>query len=585
VPAPQNRTSRLSAKCRKNVRSVNPARSAISATVVFSNPRSPYRARAACSYLMAGADELGHDLAAAPLIGGAATRMASAQMTLSPASRSIRSSVVRLPPTVHGEGDHGFLATLVSIARHKGVSGYIGNGTNRWPAVHRLDAAHLFRLALEKTRAGSTLHAIADQGVPIRDIAEVIGRHLDLPVVAITPQDAGEHFAWLVGAITPQDAGEHFAWLVGAITPQDAGEHFAWLVVAITPQDAGEHFAWLVGVLAADSPALSALTLARLESYVDSLAHSPALSALRRGQSILVPQVSAEMLEVAAVDAEQLELLRRLGLASVITVPLRSRGRTMGILTLAGDSGRPPYSEADLMVVEELASRAAATVDNARSFAREHDTAETLARALLPGRLPQIPGLELSARDRPAGDVGGDFYDCFPTAKGGWMIVGDVCGRGAKVAVAVAGHPLPLLVRSDGHVSEVGRPGTLLGVLGEIDAAEEVVELGPGDALVLFTDGITERRRDRLFFADELAPILANAAGRSAMVLAQHIEDAALAFAAAAPDDDMAVLVLSVPVPAEDGHRDPMPDTAKFGGLRSSSGGWAKLGGEVGERR
>ncbi len=91
------------------------------------------------------------------------------------------------------------MAAMVGIARDKGVSGYIGDGSNRWPAVHRLDSAHLFRLALEKAPAGSTLHAVADEGVPIRDIAEVIGRHLDVPVVSIAPEDAGEHFTWLAG--------------------------------------------------------------------------------------------------------------------------------------------------------------------------------------------------------------------------------------------------------------------------------------------------------------------------------------------------------------------------------------------------
>ena len=144
-------------------------------------------------------DGHGPDSGAAPLIGGAQTRMANAQMALSLASRGVRSSVVRLPPTVHGEGDNGFMPALVGIAADKGVSGYIGDGSNRWSAVHRIDAAHLFCLALEEAPAGSTLHGVADEGVPIRDIAGVIGRHLGLPVVSIPPEDAAEHFTWLAG--------------------------------------------------------------------------------------------------------------------------------------------------------------------------------------------------------------------------------------------------------------------------------------------------------------------------------------------------------------------------------------------------
>jgi nucleoside-diphosphate-sugar epimerase len=130
---------------------------------------------------------------------GPRTRLATAELVLSLASRNVRSCVVRLPPTNHGEGDHGFIAALVGIARDKGLSGYIGDGSNRWPAVHRLDSAHLFHLALEQAPAGSTLNAIADQGVPIRAIADVIGRHLNLPVVTISAEDASEHFRWLAG--------------------------------------------------------------------------------------------------------------------------------------------------------------------------------------------------------------------------------------------------------------------------------------------------------------------------------------------------------------------------------------------------
>ena len=124
-------------------------------------------------------------------------RIASTQATLALAAQGVRSSVMRLPPTVHGEGDRGFVATLVGIARQKGVSGYIGDGANRWPAVHRVDGARLFRLALEQAPAGSVLHGVADEGVPLRAMAEVIGRHLNLPVISVSPGDAGEHFGGL----------------------------------------------------------------------------------------------------------------------------------------------------------------------------------------------------------------------------------------------------------------------------------------------------------------------------------------------------------------------------------------------------
>ncbi|MCW2903612.1 MAG: oxidoreductase [Streptosporangiaceae bacterium] len=134
---------------------------------------------------------------ASRMSGPDSPRGGSEQLALEYAQRGVRPVALRFAPTVHGKGDHGFVATLVQIARQKGAAGYVGDGSNRWPAVHRLDAARMVRLALEKAPAGSVVHGVGEEGIRTRDIAEVIGRHLNVPVVSVPPEQAAEHFGWI----------------------------------------------------------------------------------------------------------------------------------------------------------------------------------------------------------------------------------------------------------------------------------------------------------------------------------------------------------------------------------------------------
>jgi nucleoside-diphosphate-sugar epimerase len=160
----------------------------------------------------------------------------SEQVALQFAERGVLVSAMRLPPSVHGRGDHGFVPALIGIARAKGLAAYVGDGSNRWAAVHRLDAARLFRLALESAPAGTRLHAVGDEGVPFRDIAAVIGRHLDLPVTSISREEADSHFGGFAlfasmdvpasSAITQQRFGWHPV-RPGLIADLDEGHYFS----------------------------------------------------------------------------------------------------------------------------------------------------------------------------------------------------------------------------------------------------------------------------------------------------------------------------------------------------------------------
>ena len=149
---------------------------------------------------------------------GAHPRTASEEAADSVALKGVNVSVVRLPPSVHGEGDHGFVPMLIDFARRKGVSAYLDKGLNHWPAVHRLDAARLYRLVIEKGFSGARYHAVGEEGVPFIEIAEVIGRRLNVPVAAKTPAEAAGHFEWFA----------HFAAIDITASSQQTREVLGW---------------------------------------------------------------------------------------------------------------------------------------------------------------------------------------------------------------------------------------------------------------------------------------------------------------------------------------------------------------------
>jgi PAS domain S-box-containing protein len=293
----------------------------------------------------------------------------------------------------------------------------------------------------------------------------------------------------------------------------------------------------------------------------------------------------------------------------LVVVPLRARGRELGRLALGmGPSGRT-YDEADRALALALGRRAGLAVDNARLYDDQLAIAGTLQRSLLPPALPEIPGLEAAARYSPMGDgveVGGDFYDLFAAGPSWVAVIGDVCGKGVTAAAltslarhsirvlaredpapalalarlneaivaergleprfstvayarlrpeagrvgvtaASAGHPLPLIVRSAGEVETLGEPGTLLGPFPAARAHDADAELAAGDALVLYTDGVTEARREgEIFGEDRLRALLRGLAGRPAGEVAEEVERAVVAYGGGPPADDLAVLVLRV---------------------------------------
>ncbi|MEA2426134.1 MAG: hypothetical protein QOH13_2544 [Thermoleophilaceae bacterium] len=345
------------------------------------------------------------------------------------------------------------------------------------------------------------------------------------------------------------------------------------------------------------------------ERYPEDPETGAVQTVMRTGEPQMYPVIPEGALEGAARDDEHLRLLRELRLHSVMIVPIEIRGTSFGAITFVSAESGHTYDDEDLALAEELARRAAIAIDNTRVHAELRNTVRTLQESLLPPHLPAIERVELAARFRAAGagmEVGGDFYDVFDTDVDRWAIaVGDVCGKGAEaaaltaltrytvraaamyedraggvlsvlnrallhqrgdyrfttlaycsldmssepysVSVAVGGHPRPLVLRADGSAEPIGAAGPLLGVMPDATFGEDEIPLGLGDAIVLYTDGLTDANAPaRMLSEADLLAALRDCAGMSAGEIAARMESVALGDSDAEPRDDIAIVVAKI---------------------------------------
>lgn len=328
---------------------------------------------------------------------------------------------------------------------------------------------------------------------------------------------------------------------------------------------------------------------------------------IRGAEPRIYTDIDPDTLAAYARDGAHLELLRELQATAVVIVPLAAPTRTLGAITLASSESSRRLSQADLGLAIRLGRRAGTAVENARLYTERARITHTLQRSLLPEALPQITGIEIQTLYAPAGqlnEVGGDFYDVFDYDDAQAMIViGDVCGKGpraagvtalarhtlraaaiggqsptemletlhqallrqppgadlctvclimltrekrsARMTIALAGHPPPLLIGGSGVVEQVGQSGTVLGVVSPVSVQESEIELGAGETLLLYTDGVIEAGRPgNLLDEDGLIDLCAAAPGLALTEFLEHIEQAAIARANGKLRDDIALLGL-----------------------------------------
>ena len=342
----------------------------------------------------------------------------------------------------------------------------------------------------------------------------------------------------------------------------------------------------------------------------DPDARTGAAAVIRTGQGEAASNVTDETLRRSAVNDEQLAFLRELGLRSYVIAPLRASGRTFGAITFVAAESKRTLTPEDVDIAEEIARRAGLAIENARLYTERTRIAHTLQAELLPTRMPEIPGASVAVRYRAAGElneVGGDFYDVFARRDGAWaLVIGDVSGKGAEAAavtalarhtvrtaslqpaspkellhtlnealltqragtefctvcvgllesngtpdaslrISLGGHPPAFVLRADGRVEAHGSPGTLIGVFPDPQLDERDVRLGPGDVVLLYTDGVTEAGPAGAEIGEEgLARLLGEQRGQSAEAIVAAVERAAVEAQDGMPRDDIALIALRI---------------------------------------
>jgi sigma-B regulation protein RsbU (phosphoserine phosphatase) len=450
----------------------------------------------------------------------------------------------------------------------------------------------------------------------LSDLAAQCALALDRARLADTAERAQERLSFLDALSATLSSSLQVDTVLGQLAALTVPRLADWCVVRLIVSPA--HPEPLVGVAHVDPTEADRLRRLTLRLPRDMNPAPELGEALAAGRPLIRGMRAAEMLAPLFDDPRDRAAMDLVGVDGLAIFPLRARGRLLGAIGFGNRAGRS-FTRDEIDLATAVAARAAVIVDNARLFHEQSVVARALQDSLLPGRLPDIPGIELGARYRAAGqglDVGGDFYDAFQADANWWMVaVGDVCGHGVEAAaitglvrhtirsaamdgvmpsavlgrlnamllrnaaerevvdddhlpvsprfctvlvgavrptgqgvdiiVCSGGHPLPLVRRSAGRVDPVGVPGTLLGVTDDVTLSDTVVHLDPGEALVCYTDGLTDRRAGRRVFGEEgVVKALLQGKGLHASELAQRIESEALRFVDDDPADDMAVLAL-----------------------------------------